>query len=171
MSLAFQIEVNRSSRSVGLLLASLGLGVGGSLLAAFRFLSQDAGLALIEHQRMLWGVLCIGMALGVLVWGRWAFHALSSQDSVWRVDEEGVLSVECADRSMRVMHPLAHWSLPGMCFILLAPRPSVDIGPTLGAAVVYRVSRSALAAHEWRKLQVWLRWTERGPLLFSSEPR
>ena len=79
------------------------------------------------------------------------------------VDEAGLPALREAPGAPPRAMSLRTWcTLPGLTVLLLAPYPPQRVRGRRARPVALVLGRDALSDDAWRRLHVWLRWTERG---------
>lgn len=178
MSVAFEIEVTRSRAgdrcvaiaraipAVGLLLAALHVAGGPTAwldagpdvrwaTAAVLGMSGLAGLAFAASVVIRRPTGAIGRILCPP-----SDHDLAR---TMRVDADGVPSMPTPEqRTVRPLRLRVSCILPGLTVLVLAPCSPQDAEGRRARAILLSIGRDAVSGDAWRRLHVWLRWTERG---------
>jgi hypothetical protein len=170
MSVAFQIEVGRSSRASVLTLITsaipaIGLLLSGvSLLFGPSFLLQGSEAV---RWPLAWALFVAAAALCGLSLRGWFDRSSDAWPIRLSVADDG--SIACGDSSGRSETQFALRSvcrLPGLIVMALAPSP-LHRGPNR-QAITLLLGRDAMNVEAWRGLNVWLLWQQRGQSLQQS---
>jgi hypothetical protein len=182
MSVAFETGVTPSASEARWRAASLAIPAAGLAVCAFHLASGPAfvldgspRVALAAGLGCTAGALVLAVAAlrAVLVRGRpraagWAppRGAAGPSRAVARslvVDEAGLPALREAPCAPPRAMSLRTWcTLPGLTVLLLAPYPPQRARGRRARPVALVLGRDALPDEAWRRLHVWLRWTERG---------
>ncbi|HYF58260.1 MAG TPA: protein YgfX [Burkholderiaceae bacterium] len=166
MSVAFRVEVTPSRRAARLAAACRAVPIAGLSLAALRFaegptLMLDAGPA----AGLAASAACLATAAWLAVGGvaalRRAGRPPDGPAARLEVDADGEVRW-CASADATASRMVLHgwWGLPGLTWLVLTqyPRTSGSARP-----IVLVLGRDAVPEAAWRRLNVWLRWLDRGP--------
>jgi hypothetical protein len=168
---AFEIALKRSRHAARLAALSAAIPAAGLSLAAWQWMSGPTLVA--ADPPLLRTVLA---TLAVLAAAALAWRALrDGRGGVPRheteaeaasgflvVDEQGVPSLRPPGGSSSPPCSLrSSCALPGLILLVLAPYPSNSPQPR-PRAITLRLGRDTMTDEYWRRLNVWLRWMERG---------
>lgn len=164
MGVAFELEVTRSRAEVAWRAAIAAVPITGLMLAAADFLAGptvilDAGTELRSVAALACGLVACGVGFSA---SRAIGAASSSRTTRLLVDEGGGVSLRI-DGAPAVPFTLrATCALPGLTLLVMAPYLPSPRGEGARRSVTLAIGRDSAARDGWRRLQVWLRWLERG---------
>jgi hypothetical protein len=164
MGVAFELEVTRSRNEACWVLAIAVPPVAGLGLVAFRILSGPT--VLLDAQPM-WALpavvacLAAGVLAAMVPVAAWLRRARSSRTRLV-VDDAGGASLRLDDAPAVPFSLASTGALPGLTLLVMAPYPPRPSRRARGRSVTLMIGRDSSPAEDWRRLQVWLRWLERG---------
>jgi len=107
-----------------------------------------------------------GVALALRAGFEW--RARDAAGRLLAIDDSGAVAVSPEPGAPTVPARLrATCVLPGLIVLVLAPYPGNTAAKRASRPVTLLLGRDAMPDHGWRRLHVWLQWTERGR---HSEP-
>jgi len=166
MSVAFAFEVTRSRRVAQLFALSAAIPAAGLALAAAQFAAGPT--LLLEGAPTVRAALALASLLGAFVLAWQALRALRAGPGpcgpvFLSVDEDGAPSLVAAPGASTVPVALrASCGLPGLILLVLSPSAPQSASRMRTSAVTVLSGRDGLSDDDWRRLNVWLRWMERG---------
>ena len=164
MGVAFELEVTRSRNAALWGLALSAVPVAGLVLAGARLLSGPTVLSDGPGPgASLAGLACLGLAgAAALVAVRRVDRRHPPASVQLRVDDVGAASLRF-DGAPAVPFTLASTcALPGLTLLVMSPYRTRPSRQQRGRSVTLAIGRDCARADDWRRLQVWLRWLERG---------
>lgn len=182
MSVAFETGVTPSANEARWRAASLAIPAAGLALCAAQLASGPAFvLDGSPHAALAAGLACAAGALVLAVAALREVLARRRPRAAGRagvrggavpsprgtrslvVDEAGLPALREAPGAPPRAMSLRTWcTLPGLTVLLLAPYPPQRVRGRRARPVALVLGRDGLPDDAWRRLHVWLRWTERG---------
>jgi len=160
MSVAFGFEVTRSRRAAYLFAFGWTIPAVGLALAAVQLASGPT--LLFQSEPTLQASLALPSVVGALFCATRAWRAARRTDGpgtavLLSVDEAGAPSLAAGQGAPAVPAVLrATCALPGLILLVLSP------SAPQASTVTVLSGRDGLSDDDWRRLNVWLRWMERG---------
>lgn len=168
MGVAFDLDLGASSGTARRLDAASWLLPAAGLALSACHLAIGPVAALDGPPALRW-VLAGSAGLAALAMTVRSVHALRARGACaapggrLRVDDDGALLL-LSDGLARPMALRASCPLPGLTLLVVAPYPGQsDAASCRSRPLALRIGRDAVPPEHWRRLHVWLRWTERGP--------
>jgi hypothetical protein len=166
VSVAFEIEVTRSRRVSRLDALIWAIPAAGLALAAAQTVSgptllfQGAGPGRIAFA----GIVLIGaLTFARLAWRARRADIVQCRGVVLRVDDAGEPCLFPEDgRPVVPLQLRTSCRLPGLILLVLSPSGLGSGFRSRGSAVTLLSGRDGLADDDWRRLNAWLCWMERG---------
>ncbi|MFN9775404.1 MAG: hypothetical protein ACK54X_22630 [Burkholderiales bacterium] len=175
MSVAFAIEVTRSAAEARWRALLAAIPASGLALSAAHL---SAGPTFVLEGPPEWraaaafacglGAAAFALAAIAALWRGRTPTASSATPAPTRaliVDETGRPALrEPGESTVRPMALRAWCTLPGLTLLVVAPYPAEPAADRRTRPATVLLGRDALSDEGWRRLQVWLRWIERGRL-------
>jgi hypothetical protein len=172
---AFEVALTRSRHAARLSALSAAIPAAGLALAGWQLLAGPTLVA--ADPPALRAVLAAMVVVSAAVLACWALRAArcgcpdggarkdaaaESPGGFLVVDERGVASLRPPDGQPQRPYLLrTSCALPGLILLVLAPDPG-NSPRTRQSWATLRLGRDTMTDEHWRRLNVWLRWMERG---------